>query len=67
MLFQRKIDRAFKKLHDESDHPEIDHFAKERKMGKMKSEEPGNLFHQKNMRCRNWKKMIFWRWCWPLF
>lgn len=40
MLFQRKIDRAFKKLHEESDHPEIDHFAKERKMGKMKMEDP---------------------------
>lgn len=40
MLFQRKIDRAFKKLHEESDHPEIDHFAKERRRRKMKMEDP---------------------------
>lgn len=30
MLFQRKIDRAFKKLHEESDHPEVDHFSKKK-------------------------------------
>lgn len=28
MIFQRKIDRAFKKLHEESEHPEEDHFSK---------------------------------------
>lgn len=40
MLLQGKIDRAFKKLHEKSDHPEVDHFAKERKQGRMKMEDP---------------------------
>lgn len=31
MIFQGKINRALKKLHEESDHPEVDHFDKKRK------------------------------------
>ena len=34
MLFQRKIDRAFKKLHEESDHPENRSTCKRKKNGK---------------------------------
>lgn len=40
MLLQRKIDRALKRLHEQSDHPEVDHFEQERKRGKMKMEDP---------------------------
>lgn len=40
MLLQGKINRAFKKLHEESDHPEVDHFEQERKQGRMKMEDP---------------------------
>lgn len=39
MLFQRKIDRAFKKLHEESDHPEVDHFGKRKKKNQEEQEE----------------------------
>lgn len=31
MIFQRKIDRAFKKLHEEGDYPEENHFHKGKK------------------------------------
>ena len=39
MIFQRKIDRAFKKLHEEGDYPQEDHFRKEKKQKKRENRE----------------------------
>lgn len=39
MIFQRKIDRAFKKLHEEGDYPQEDHFRKGKKQKKREKRE----------------------------
>lgn len=39
MIFQRKIDRAFKELHEEGDYPQEDHFRKEKKQKERENRE----------------------------
>lgn len=43
MLFQKKIDRAFQKLHEQSDHPEVDHFQPQKQEGNRTDEERPEL------------------------